>query len=78
MDQAFREIQQLKSNGVSTQAAFKQLFPGAAWKPSTFSDNLRVWNCTPKDVMSMAISKGRDAGGEWNKLAKKYGKRRAT
>jgi hypothetical protein len=78
MDKAFRDIQQLKGGGMSTQTAFKQVFPDAAWKASTFSDNFRVWNSAPKAEMLRAISKGREAGGEWNKLAKKYGKRRAT
>jgi hypothetical protein len=74
MADGFQNLESLKDTGMSSKVAFSQLFPHLKWKPSTFSDNLAVWQGTPVVKMSKAIRKGRKTGGEWNELAKRYGK----
>jgi hypothetical protein len=74
MAKGFRHFQELRDQGMPPQMAFEQSFIGAQWKRSTFSDNFRVWDCTPTKEMSAAVGKGRGIGGEWNTLRKKYGK----
>jgi hypothetical protein len=62
MANGFRLMEMQSSPEMSTQQKFMAAFE-VPWKPSTYSDNLHIWNTVPPKVMEEAVSRGRTIRG---------------